>query len=427
MVAYRRTISDEKDYIVVYSLKEDKSISTVDVKNIDPQSHYFISNDYLILTASRHSKGYKHDWDISTAFSLDFKNNKIEPLIKHGETLHRETTLSRDVRVKISSRQTGMGRIVGQDTDGKVVYMPAFVSEQHPKSAFYSAYGRQSDSNYSLLKVDVSGKGLLGVHSQGTPNTRNFFLDDKGNVIARENLNEKTNKHSIEVPEKAKWRTLYSYKSAIVTHKFEGLNEDFTALIFSRSDKDQSHTSNNMYLQLSLADGAVKPFEQMKLNRDTSEVISNDHGVVLGVRYAGLSPDYQLSDAKLHKRVQSILSYFSEHSVHLTDWTDDWKHIVVRVEGTQFAGDYFLFSENQEPKLLTHSRPDINQEDLNPITTTRLKARDGLSIPLILTVPKSKANNIKNLPAIVMPHGGPDSHDQIGFNYMAQALASKVI
>ena len=46
-------------------------------------------------------------------------------------------------------------------------------------------------------------------------------------------------------------------------------------------------------------------------------------------------------------------------------------------------------------------------------------------IPMILTLPKLTGGGIKNLPAVVLPHGGPESQDQVGFDYMAQALASR--
>ena len=416
LIAYRRTESDKKDSVVVYSLKEDKVISSVNVGSIDPQTHYFLNNDFLILTASKYFKEDKHGWDVSMAFSFDFKNHKLTPLIKQGETFSHDTTVWRDM--KVSEGQIGIGGVVGQDADRKVLYMPAFIKKRG-SGPIGRSYPVGSSSDYSLLKVDIGGEGVVGVASKGTPHTQNFFMDSKGNVIARESLNDKTNIHKIEVPGKNKWRTLYSYKSKIATHNFVGLNDNFNALVFSRSDSDTG------YLQLSLLDGSVKLFEQMKLSHDTSEIIVDDYGVVMGVKYGGLSPNYLLSDAKVHTRVQSILSYFEKHSVHLADWTPDWKHIVVRVEGTQFAGDYYLFSEGQDPKLLAHSRPDISPEQINPIITSELKVRDGLAVPLILTLPKSKANNPKNLPAIIMPHSGPDSQDQVGFNYMAQALASR--
>ena len=51
------------------------------------------------------------------------------------------------------------------------------------------------------------------------------------------------------------------------------------------------------------------------------------------------------------------------------------------------------------------------------------KARDGLDIPAYLTLPPGKAP--KNLPVVVMPHGGPDYRDYIGFDWMAQFFANR--
>ena len=52
------------------------------------------------------------------------------------------------------------------------------------------------------------------------------------------------------------------------------------------------------------------------------------------------------------------------------------------------------------------------------------KAADGLEMDGVLTLPPGRA--AKNLPLVVMPHGGPiDAFDRPGFNYWAQAFASR--
>ena len=404
LIAYRRTESDNDDYIVVFSIKENKMIALLDVKKIDPQGHYFADNNFIILIGSNHVnlQGYKHEFDASLAFSFDVTKNKVEPLIKFGELI-----LNR--RQMITRGQTGLGKVVGKSIDGKKLYMPSFISDSE----------LDPTPNYSLLEVNIDGKGKPKIVSNGTRDTRDYFLDDRGNILARENLNDRSNEHSIDVFKKGRWRTIYSYKSKIATHSFVGLNSDFTAIVFFRNDDEED------YLELSLEDGSIKPLEELQISRDTSGFIKSQHGAVLGVRYAGFTPDYQLSDKALNKRVNEILSYFDSQSVYLTDWTHDWQHIVVRVEGSSYGGEYFLFSEGEDPKFLTRSRLELDPKDINPLATTKYKARDGLSIPMLLTLPKEHASNIKNLPAVLMPHGGPAAQDQIDFNYMAQALASR--
>ncbi|NNJ72966.1 MAG: S9 family peptidase [Enterobacterales bacterium] len=53
------------------------------------------------------------------------------------------------------------------------------------------------------------------------------------------------------------------------------------------------------------------------------------------------------------------------------------------------------------------------------------QARDGLSIPTLLTYPLAHVNKPENMPAILMPHGGPQSHDKFGFQWMAQYFANR--
>lgn len=406
-IAYRRTLSDESDALVVFSLTEGKQIGGLDVKHIDPKGSYFANDNSLILIGSTHvnSYRYKHDFDMSTAFVFDINKNKATQLIKPGEKLRGKGT--------VTLGQQGMGRVIGISPNGKSLYMPAFISETN----------HDLNPNYSLLKVNLNGKGSHRVASKGTNATNNFFLDRNGNVLAREIINEQKKIHRIDIAKGRSWSPLYSYDFDIPTHHFIGLNADFSALVFSRDDDGSG------YLQLSLSDGTVKPLDDLNKNKGQRSLIVDRYGVVIGMKYSGFLPDYQMLDDSLNERVQSILTHFKEHAVYLSDWTDDWKHIVVRVEGLNYVGDYFLFSEKSkgEKKLtfLLSSRPDITAEDINPIGITKYKARDGLPIPTLLTLPKSKMSNLKNLPTIVMPHGGPASYDSVKFDFMAQAFASR--
>ncbi|HWU03528.1 MAG TPA: alpha/beta fold hydrolase, partial [Novosphingobium sp.] len=60
---------------------------------------------------------------------------------------------------------------------------------------------------------------------------------------------------------------------------------------------------------------------------------------------------------------------------------------------------------------------------LNPLRMIRYKARDGLDIEAVLTLPKGSQG--KGLPVVVMPHGGPWAHDTADYDYWAQFLATR--
>ena len=402
LIAYRLTKSDKEDHIVVLSLVERKVIAAVDVKKIDPQDHYFVNEDFLILIGSNHVKlqNYRNSFDASVPYSFNLKTKKVETLVKLGEPVGKKW---------VTLGQSGLGDIAGKSPDGKILYIPSFISVDYTDVI----------PKYSLLSVKVTGKGSPKVVVSGTRDTRRFFLDDKGNVLARENLNDRTNVHSIDLRENKKWRTIYKHESKIKSHSFSGLNDDFSGLVFTRDDDDSD------YLFLSFADGSVTELDELNIDRSTSGLIRNDHDVILGMKYAGFTPDYKLLDGKLNKRLEDIVAQFPEQSVHLVNWSSDWEHIVVYVEGTLYVGDYLLFSEGKSPAKITSSRLDISHEQINPVVIEEYKTRDGLAIPTLLTFPRVSSKNPENLPTVIMPHGGPASQDRVGFNYKAQALASR--
>jgi dipeptidyl aminopeptidase/acylaminoacyl peptidase len=176
---------------------------------------------------------------------------------------------------------------------------------------------------------------------------------------------------------------------------------------------------------MSLSDGTITNDLLSRPDADVEYVIKDINRVAYGVIYSGFSPSYSFFDSELDRRMQEIQALFPEHSVWLRDWSDDWKNLVIYVEGPQAPGDYYLFSVGKEPRFLTSARPNIRSEDVNPIAIVSIKASDGLEIPTILTVPRDKVEAPRKLPAIMLPHGGPQSYDRVDFDWMAQAFASQ--
>ncbi|WP_298092560.1 alpha/beta fold hydrolase [uncultured Sphingomonas sp.] len=58
---------------------------------------------------------------------------------------------------------------------------------------------------------------------------------------------------------------------------------------------------------------------------------------------------------------------------------------------------------------------------LSPVSTVHYTARDGTPIEAVLTLPRLRAP--KNLPLIVLPHGGPFARDSEGWDWWVQYLA----
>ncbi|MEZ0241926.1 MAG: alpha/beta hydrolase family protein, partial [Sphingomonas sp.] len=87
-------------------------------------------------------------------------------------------------------------------------------------------------------------------------------------------------------------------------------------------------------------------------------------------------------------------------------------------------GRYYVF--DRTAKKLTEimlTRPPLEGATLAPVKSVTFTATDGTQIPAYLTLPPGSDG--KNLPTIVMPHGGPESRDEWGFDWLAQYFAAR--
>jgi dipeptidyl aminopeptidase/acylaminoacyl peptidase len=396
LVAFRK-VNDESDRIIVLSLENNKPLRALDVSDINPDSIYFLNEEQLVLVASKITKveGFKGKIDLSTAFLCEVKTGNVRQLLTPGDGIYRG--------------QSGLGRIIGLSPDGTYAYMPAFVGEEHTEAP-----------DYSLMKVNLKKKGSPSVYSKGTNATNDFFLDSNGNILAQESYDNHTNIHKVRVRQNDEWVDIFKEKIEITEKSFVGLTPDYKSLVLLETNADTGRTA---YYTMSLADGTISPPIFGRDDADIEYVINNFKRIVLGVRYSGLHPSYQFFDAQLNERMKTIMANFPDQSVYLSDYTNNWKNIVVYVDGTTIPGEYYLFTEGKAPKFLAATRSKIKPEDVHPIGTVTYTARDNLKIPMLLTIPKDKVGAMKNLPAVIMPHGGPAAHDTISFDWMAQALA----
>lgn len=80
-----------------------------------------------------------------------------------------------------------------------------------------------------------------------------------------------------------------------------------------------------------------------------------------------------------------------------------------------------------KPMNLGAMRPSLSSSDLGSSISVRYSARDGQKIPSYVTLPPTITDNsqLKNLPFIVLPHGGPYGRDSKRFDYFAQFFANR--
>ena len=133
-------------------------------------------------------------------------------------------------------------------------------------------------------------------------------------------------------------------------------------------------------------------------------------------------PDAEHPLAQFH---QWLATTFPDHEISVTSQTDDLKFAVVRVSAPRTPGIYFVVDIlNRKFLHQLQSRPDLKAAQLAAVEPFEFNARDGMKIRGYLTMPNSPQQ--KNLPMIVLVHGGPHGiYDSYGFNWETQLFASR--
>lgn len=157
---------------------------------------------------------------------------------------------------------------------------------------------------------------------------------------------------------------------------------------------------------------------------DPTGVMMSDLNEVFGIRLDEDYPSYaylddEMKDAKLHK---ALFAAFKGDRLNITSKTSDGRYAVVRVSGDRDPGTFYQFdTKTMSAKVLFQSAPWLKRSELAQVEPFRIKSKDGLVLNGYMTLPKGKD---KNLPLIVLPHGGPHARDYWGYDPQVQMLAN---
>ena len=108
-------------------------------------------------------------------------------------------------------------------------------------------------------------------------------------------------------------------------------------------------------------------------------------------------------------------------SAFVNSSADEQKLLVFAGSDTQ-PGKFYVYDKGtHQLALLLPARPELEGMQFGKMKPITYPAADGTIIPAYLTLPPGSDG--KNLPAIVMPHGGPDARDEWGFDWLVQYFA----
>ena len=243
-----------------------------------------------------------------------------------------------------------------------------------------------------------------------------WLLDEAGNIAAQFTYHDAKKLWEIKTRKNGLWILVASGTAAIDTPDMLGFSADGSGLIVRfvvNGDPEWRplNLSDNTWGS-PLAHGAS--FSRTIEDRKTGRIIG-------GVREIG-SSEYVFFDNELQAHWNAVLRAFPGETVELESHSDGFSKLVLKVFGARDGYIYALYDWYSHHTTILGR---VYEEVITPADMKAIsyQAADGLTIPAFLTLPRAIPE--KDLPLIVLPHGGPAATDTMDFDWWSQALAAQ--
>lgn len=270
----------------------------------------------------------------------------------------------------------------------------------------------------TLYKVNLDTRSTRMLDFGGSEDTDGWLVNAAGEPVAQSLYDQKRGRWSLKVKSNVGWRQVDEAVTPMGSYGVSGFGRDGQTILVSRTDEE----NNDLFREYKL-DGS---HEDLPKDISLSGLIHDPDTLSLlgGYRLSGDDLRYTFFDAKAQKTWNSVVKAFGDDRVTLASWSRDRRKIVVRIDSLTEGPAYALIDlDAHKADFLGSVYQGVEANTVSPVRPIKYKAADGLEISGYLTLPKGR--EAKNLPLIVLPHGGPEGRDTPGFDWWSQALASR--
>ena len=358
----------------------------------------WIGDDHLLLVTSQ----TEDVWGFTTD-KIEVSAARIIPVTSDGEV---ETIFGNNRKlISAINGSYGVRQVNGRWTG----YFGAMEMRRGYRNEYTFDHGRPY-----LYSVDLATNKPVRVERSASENMyRDWVIDAHGRVAATFDLSMNDGDWKISGPSGAE---LVSGRQELGRAGIVALNEDGTSVIYYVRDEENV----NKWFTVPLAGGTPKPFlDDVGFERLYFDPIT---GHLTG--YLDETEEPVFRNPEHRKAVSLIRKAFKDYRVRIMDWTSDFETALVRTSGNGDSGSWFVVDlANMKADAIAYERPLIGPRQVGAISTFDYVAQDGLAMDGILTLPPGR--EAKDLPVVILPHGGPTSQDREEFDWWAQAFASR--
>jgi dipeptidyl aminopeptidase/acylaminoacyl peptidase len=329
-------------------------------------------------------------------------------------------------------------KIVAFDADGKNLKTLVDLSEFQGPRGYQFVHTLPQDPQHVLMGL-VDRLGRLNLHrvnvydgddqevAQGNKYTYQWVADRQGNPRVRWEQHFYTTEMWVRNSSNNEWELATSYASRGFPEKrVIGFADDPAISIVA----DRNGGDRYGIYEYNLA---TRTFGRLLLDHPNVDVgwpqggptYDGYTGALAGVCFPDDVWFCRYFDPQLNTLQQQLEATFKGASVvRMTSWSTDRKRFVVFVSGPSNPGAYYIYdADKSSASALGKVSPQLLESELGEQLIIKYPARDGTKIPAYLTLPPGRPG--KNLPLVVMPHGGPETRDVSGYDHWVQMFASR--
>ena len=274
----------------------------------------------------------------------------------------------------------------------------------------------------TLFRVDVY-TGAAEVVETGGRNTTGWWAQD-GVAILRFGTNARGTVRIIEgrAPGAKAWKTVRRLR------RDQDWGADF-AILASTGEPGVFLVSSNedkparVLRTFDLKTMAFGPVIAEQPDRDITGVFIDHDRNYVGASYVDDRQAYSFQDPALTPHFRALGRILGpERTVVLTDVDKARNRFLVHGSSSRDSGSWYVYDRAAANlKALGAAQPWLTEARLPRCEVLKVKTRDGAEITAYLTVPLAGGPR----PLVIMPHGGPESRDHLGWDLFAQAFAAQ--
>jgi dipeptidyl aminopeptidase/acylaminoacyl peptidase len=335
--------------------------------------------------------------DLRRLVSFDLETKKITPIAWDGTTADGGNVLFRDHKKETILLQRGAFRNSGQEFTPEVI-------EVEVRTGKFKTVMRPNPIVGDWI---VDGKGVIraGVGGDGDSGKERLLYrsDAKGTMKTVTNASDATFTGTQMTPD---------------------IFLDEPDMAYATSNKDGFRKVYKINIKTMQTIG--EPIFSVK-GYDVDGLIPNEADNALnGIRYTNNKERVKWLDPRLAATQAELDTSFGKGNVQIGSTNDGDTKLIIAIGKNAQPGGYYVYDTiTGKVNLLGWYHPILKDMTMNPMKTIRYKASDGMEIAAVVTYPRHRIGQ-KNLPVVVMPHGGPfgvRDQEEFGFFPWHQAMA----